>query len=470
MSSWKGSYLESINYYKIKNFNLKLGLARIFSDFIAVNLAWILWYYLRLNVDLISFLSIESNTILPSIGYLIPFFIFSSIAYILIAMFKGLYRFEIIYSYLWEFIRICLLVALWWLLIVAFYAIWKHQLFFSRILLFSVLVFAIIFLSFFRYLLRLFEKILLKKWIWAQSIFIIWEWDILERIKKSVENLPQYRLKWFEIVFSENADYGNVDIIWYLWQNETEKNKIVNFCQINQIWFSFVAWAKGILISRLRTSMIWRFPLLTVESTPIYGWWKFFKRSADIVVSIFLLLFLFPFFIIISLLIKIDSPWPIFYSSKRVWKNWVLFNMFKLRSMVVDADSLKKDLGEKNQRKWPLFKIKNDPRITKFWKFLRRFSIDEFPQIWNVLKWEMSFVWPRAHLPQEVKNYTPLQRRVLTIEPWITWLAQINWRSDLDFEEEIRLDLQYIVHWSILLDIQVMIQTPVVLLKGEGAD
>jgi len=433
-------------------------------------LAWVLWYYLRLNLDLISFIKIETDIILPKIGFLIPFFIFSSIAYILIAMFKWLYKFEIIYSYIGEFIRICLLVALWWLLIVAFYAIWKHQLFFSRILLFSVLFLAIVFLSFFRYLLRLFEKKLLKKWIWAQAIFIIWEWDIFERIKKSLEDLAQYKLKWHANIFSEHLDYSEIDRIWYLWQNESEKNKIVNHCQINQIWFSFVAGTKWILISRLRTSTIDKFPLLTIESTPIYGWWKFFKRSADVTVSSLLLLFLIPFFIIISILIKIDSKWSIFYSSKRVWKNWVLFDMFKFRSMVANADSLKKELWEKNQRKWPLFKIKNDPRITKFWKLLRRFSVDELPQIWNVLKWQMSFVGPRAHLPQEVKNYSPLQRRVLTIEPWITWLAQINWRSNLDFEEEIRLDLQYIVHWSMLLDLQIMIQTPFVLLKWDGAD
>ena len=138
--------------------------------------------------------------------------------------------------------------------------------------------------------------------------------------------------------------------------------------------------------------------------------------------------------------------------------------------MIIDAEKIKEKLLEKNERKWPLFKIKWDPRITHFWHILRRFSIDELPQIWNVFKWNMSFVWPRAHLPDEVKKYSELQKRVLITKPWITWLAQINWRSDLEFEDEVKFDLQYIQHWTPFLDFQIIIQTPIILLKWNWAD
>ena len=454
----------------MRDFELKLRLIRIFSDFVAVNIAWIVAYFIRLYLNNFTFFSVESVVVLPQLAYLMPFFIFSSLVYVLLAMFNGLYSFDVIYWFIWKFFRIIFLVFLWWLLIIAFYALWEHQLFFSRVLLFIVLFLTIVFLSSFRLFIRHVEKLLLKHWIWARKIFIIWEGSIVDKIKRRLKFLPQFELEKVSNVFSEKHSFKDIDSIWYFWNSEEEKNRIVNYCQIKQIWFSFSANTWGILVSRLKTSMVWGYPLLTVITTPIYWWWKFIKRNVDIFFSLMLIILLSPIFIVIWILVKIDSKGPIFYGSKRIWMNWKLFKMWKFRSMVTNADDLKQDLSDKNHRTGPLFKIKNDPRVTKFWKFIRRFSIDELPQIWNVLKWQMSFVGPRAHLPEEVSNYTPLQLRVLTIKPWITGLAQINWRSDLEFEEEIRLDLQYIVQWSFLLDTQIMIQTPLILLKWEGAD
>ena len=127
-------------------------------------------------------------------------------------------------------------------------------------------------------------------------------------------------------------------------------------------------------------------------------------------------------------------------------------------------------LAEQNARKGPLVKIKNDPRITRFGQLLRKTSIDELPQLWNVFKGEMSLVGPRPHLPEEVANYENHQRFLLTIKPGITGLSQISGRSNLDFEEEVRLDSYYIKHWSPFLDLKIMLKTLFVVLGGHAAD
>jgi lipopolysaccharide/colanic/teichoic acid biosynthesis glycosyltransferase len=144
--------------------------------------------------------------------------------------------------------------------------------------------------------------------------------------------------------------------------------------------------------------------------------------------------------------------------------------VFKFRSMVQNADALKETLLKKNERRdGPLFKIKNDPRITKLGKFLRRFDIDELPQLFNVVLGHMSLVGPRPHLPAEVARYKSYERRVFAVKPGITGLAQISGRSDLPFEEEVRLDLQYIEEWSLRRDIKILLYTVAVVL-GKGGE
>ena len=453
----------------MKDLNLKFGIARIFTDFFSLIWAWILWYFVRLQWDFIPFLNAKVSPYFPEIKQILPFIIWSSFIYIIIAVFNGLYKINSEESRIKEIWKTIYNIIIWGLLIIAFYALWKHELFFSRIYLFQVLVISVFFITLNRILLRIFERILLKKWIWVIKILVIWKWHLLEKIKSRLDLSPQFKIIQEIQQFNENIKIKNIDEIWLLEQIKEKKN-LIDFCQINQIWFRFRPDTQWVLLSHLENSMIWWVPLLSIIPTPIYWWGRIKKRIFDIFSSFFILLFIFPILLIIWILVKIDSKWPIFYWSKRVWKNWENFKMWKFRSMIINAEELKEKLMNKNQRKWPLFKIKWDPRITKFWVFIRRFSIDELPQLWNVFIWEMSLVWPRAHLPDEVKNYNELQKRVLTIKPWITWLPQINWRSDLDFEEEIKLDLQYIEHWSLLLDIQILIQTPLVLLKWNGAD
>ena len=191
------------------------------------------------------------------------------------------------------------------------------------------------------------------------------------------------------------------------------------------------------------------------------------KRTFDIICSGIWIILLFPIFIIIWIIIKLESKWPVFFKQKRVWQHGELFTFIKFRSMVKDADSMKAELLEKNERKWPLFKITNDPRVTKFGKFLRKTSIDELPQLFCVFVGTMSLIWPRPHLPEEVENYENRQKRLLSIKPWITGYAQVFGRHNLDFTEEAKLDLYYIQNRSIFMDLYVLLGTFKVVFKGK---
>jgi lipopolysaccharide/colanic/teichoic acid biosynthesis glycosyltransferase len=175
-------------------------------------------------------------------------------------------------------------------------------------------------------------------------------------------------------------------------------------------------------------------------------------------------------FVVIAICIKMDTPGPVFFIQKRVGYRGQEFWLFKFRSMYKDADKMKQQLLAHSERKGPLFKMKNDPRITRVGKFLRRTSLDELPQLFNVLIGNMSLVGPRPHLPSEVAEYQKHHRLLFTIKPGITGMAQVNGRSGLDFEDEVRFDLSYIQNWSLFLDIYIILKTIVVVLRREHAD
>ncbi len=194
------------------------------------------------------------------------------------------------------------------------------------------------------------------------------------------------------------------------------------------------------------------------------------KRIFDIIISFIALIILAIPMLIVAIIIKIDSKWPAIYKSKRVWKGWKLFTFYKFRTMKTEmcvwygwkkADELYAKLiaSDSNNRKWVLPKIKNDPRVTRVWKFLRKTSIDELPQLFQVLRWSMSLVWPRPHLPNEVAQYEEWEKRVLSIKPGITGYAQVFGRDNLPFSEEAKLDLYYIQNRSLAMDLYVMFAT-----------
>ena len=196
----------------------------------------------------------------------------------------------------------------------------------------------------------------------------------------------------------------------------------------------------------------------------------FLKRSFDIIVSALLLLLLSPFLLIISLLIYQDSPGSVFFSQQRVGKNGKGFKMWKFRSMYSNAEQLKAALMKQNEMAGGvLFKMKGDPRITKIGRFIRKYSIDEIPQLWNVLIGDMSLVGPRPPLPDEVEQYTAYEFSRLAVTPGITCIWQISGRSEIPFQQQVELDLRYIEMQSIWTDIWIILRTIPAVFSGRGA-
>ena len=194
------------------------------------------------------------------------------------------------------------------------------------------------------------------------------------------------------------------------------------------------------------------------------------KRMIDIVGAAVLLVVLAPVFALIALLIRLDSPGPIFFKQTRIGKWGSLFSMHKFRSMYIDAEARKEKLMKLNQMEGGvLFKIKDDPRITRVGQYIRRASIDELPQLWNVLRGEMSLVGPRPPVPREVDQYTLSDRRRLEVKPGITCIWQVSGRSDIPFAQQVELDSAYIESQSLWLDIKLLLQTIPAVLLGRGA-
>jgi exopolysaccharide biosynthesis polyprenyl glycosylphosphotransferase len=209
-------------------------------------------------------------------------------------------------------------------------------------------------------------------------------------------------------------------------------------------------------------------PLLTFSATP-EDESLLLKRAFDFIMALIALVVLSPLLVILAVLVKLSSPGPIFFSQTRCGLGGRKFTLYKFRSMRANADLLREELEALNEVDGPVFKIKNDPRCTPVGRFMRKFSLDELPQLVNIIKGDMSFVGPRPPLPEEVEKYERWQRRRLRMHPGLTCLWALEGRSKLSFRRWMELDLEYIDHWSMLLDWKIILKTVPIVLLGRGA-
>ena len=193
------------------------------------------------------------------------------------------------------------------------------------------------------------------------------------------------------------------------------------------------------------------------------------KRLLDVTASILLLIVLSPLFVLISLIIKLTSKGPILYTWNVVGLNGINFSSYKFRTMVIDADQIKDKLSKSNEMTGPVFKMSEDPRITNVGKILRKYSLDELPQLWSVLIGKMSLVGPRPPLQTEYGGFSDWQKKKLAVKPGLTCLWQVNGRNDIhSFDDWVKLDLEYIENQSLWLDLKILLQTIPAVLKGTG--
>jgi exopolysaccharide biosynthesis polyprenyl glycosylphosphotransferase len=210
-------------------------------------------------------------------------------------------------------------------------------------------------------------------------------------------------------------------------------------------------------------------PLVSCHFVHRKGFCILIKSLIDRMSALVGIIMVSPIFLLISVLIKVTSEGSVFFKQKRVGLNGERFYMYKFRTMVKNADKMKKLLQDKNEMDGPVFKIKDDPRMTSVGRILRKFSLDELPQLFNVLLGDMSLVGPRPPLPEEVSQYELWQRRRLSVKPGITCLWQVNGRNNIDFQDWMKLDLEYIDNWSLWLDIKILAKTLPAVILAKGA-
>jgi exopolysaccharide biosynthesis polyprenyl glycosylphosphotransferase len=224
-----------------------------------------------------------------------------------------------------------------------------------------------------------------------------------------------------------------------------------------------------VLTRRVLVREISGVPLISVKGVSMSAANAAAKRVFDVVIASLVILIGLPVWLALAAIIKATSPGPVFYKQKRIGKNGTPFMMLKFRSMVADADKQLEGLRKSNQASGPLFKMRDDPRVTRIGRWMRRLSIDEFPQLLNVVRGEMSLVGPRPPLPRETQYYTENDWRRLEVLPGMTGLWQVSGRSNLTFAEMVRLDVFYIENWSLSLDLVLMLRTLPAVLAARGA-
>ena len=464
----------------MKRIELLFGFLRVPADALAASCAMLLSFLLReRSIDLIPGVQLlEPPLSLPSLhSYIWTMVVPGTILFLGVAALLGLYAFRVTSGAWREVGVVCEASLLWLVLIIGWYFLVRKELFFSRIVLLQSIFFLTVFACFGRCVLTLMHRAMLRRGIGIRRVVSFGSLAPTDYLVHTLHTDVRYRYMGHVRTVAElHLRYGeeDVDLVLHTDPNptNTETHTLIDECRSRHIDYAYLPHVFADAPHQLLVEHVGLMPIVRFRPTPLDGWGRIGKRMFDFLFGIALLLLLLPVFLVCILLVLLFSGWPIFYISWRVGEGAKkAIPVLKFRSMVTDADTQKKAIASMNERSdGPLFKVHNDPRVTSVGRFLRRWSLDELPQLCNVFLGQLSLVGPRPHLPEEVHRYTTYQRRVFAVKPGITGFAQISGRSDLSFEEEVRLDLQYIEEWSLLSDLWILWRTIFVVLGRKGAD
>jgi exopolysaccharide biosynthesis polyprenyl glycosylphosphotransferase len=274
-----------------------------------------------------------------------------------------------------------------------------------------------------------------------------------------VENCPA-------VLAREQVD--NV-IICLPWQSHRTVQRLLQLCEQHNARAQVVPDFFQMTRDQMQVEELNGIPLISKRAVVITGWNYVIKRTTDILLAGVAGLILAPVMGLIALAIKLDTPGPVVYSQERVGRNGKIFRCHKFRSMVQGADQMVGDLAAANEATGPLFKLRDDPRRTRVGRFIRRWSLDELPQLWNVVVGEMSLVGPRPNLPHEVAQYQEWHKKRLLVSPGITGLWQVSGRSDLTFDEMVLLDVFYVENWNLAFDLSILLRSLPAVIRARGA-
>jgi exopolysaccharide biosynthesis polyprenyl glycosylphosphotransferase len=467
-----------------------LSVAVAMTDVILINLAFAIAYWLRYQLQW--FASVDQ-------AFYVPYRTFVPISLSLTVLLLGIYKMGGIYNQprgaSWFDMVYALLTgtATGIILMVFFIAFFLRPHFYSRLIFFYAGVLITLFLAADRLALRMVRHRMRQRGLGVDRLLIIGAGEMGRTVMRHVVAQPS--LGYHVVGFvDDDPDKGNTDIgrfkalgntmniprlvkelaideviITLPWMYHRKIVSIIAQCEREQVRVRIVPDMFQMTLSHLDVEDLGGIPMIGVRDISIGGSQLVLKRTVDVIVSLGGLILLFPLFLLLAIIIKMDSQGPVLFAQIRVGKDERLFSCFKFRSMYAGADEEKEKLLDRNEADGPIFKMREDPRITTVGRLLRRLSLDELPQLLNVLMGHMSLVGPRPAPPSEVQRYQPWHKRRLEVAPGLTGLWQVSGRSELTFDEMVLLDLYYIENWSPLLDLQIMARTVPKVLTGEGA-
>ncbi len=467
-----------------------ISIAVIITDVLLINLAFAIAYWLRYELQW--FAAVDQANF-------VRFSAFIPISLALTVLLLGIYKLNGVYeqprgaSWFDEVYSLMTGTATGIILMVFVIVFLFRPLFYSRLVFFYGGVLITIFLSASRLAKRMLRDRLRRRGLGVDRLLIVGVGEVGRTVMRHVVARPVlgYHVVGFVDDDPEKAgtDIGRfralgntaniprlikemaVDevIITLPWMYHRKIVSIIAQCEREQVRVRIVPDMFQMTLSHLDVEDLGGIPMIGVRDISIGRTQMLVKRAMDVTVALIGLILLLPFFALLALLIKLDSDGPVFFTQIRVGKGEHLFTCYKFRSMRRGAEGEQEKLRELNEADGPIFKIRDDPRITRVGRVLRRLSLDELPQLFNVLMGHMSLVGPRPAPPFEVQRYQSWHKRRLEVAPGMTGLWQVSGRSELSFDEMVLLDLYYIEHWSPFLDVQILLRTLPNMVTGEGA-
>ena len=461
----------------------------VVSDVILINAAFAIAYWIRYDLQWLR--AVDPAYLVPYVVFL-PLILTLSVLLILIYRREGLYRmrpgaswFDEVYAIInGTTTGIVIMVVLVFISSPAFY---------SRLIFFYAGALIVGLLSLSRLLKGVVERRLRRRGIGVARAIIVGAGEVGRTVMRAMVAHPELGYQIVGFVDDDPArgttnigrfkGLGNLDNLPHLIQDEAIDEVIITLpwqyhrkilaimaqCEREAIRARIVPDLFQMTLSRMAITEIAGIPLVGVKPISISGVNRLFKRGIDFAFSLCVLIVSAPLMALVALAIKLDSPGPVLFGQERVGQGGECFTCYKFRSMTVNAEEQKLLLRDLNEADGPLFKIKDDPRRTRIGRWLRRLSLDEIPQFYNVLRGGMSLIGPRPALPAEVAQYQPWHMRRLDVAPGITGLWQVSGRSDLPFDEMALLDIYYAEQWSPALDVKILLRTIPTVIFGDGA-
>jgi exopolysaccharide biosynthesis polyprenyl glycosylphosphotransferase len=461
----------------------------VLADVILINVAFVLSYYMRYELQWIR--AVAEAYYVP-FGAYVPVSILLTVILLIVLKAEGLYDRRRGSSWLDDIYIISTSTLVGIAIMIFIFFLYRAH-FYSRLIFLYAVLLIVSLLSLSRLVERQIAARLRRRGIGVDRVLIVGAGTVGRAIMRSI--LAQPELGYSPVGFVDDDPkkqnsaigpfeaMGSTDDLAAVLRNEAIDQVIITLPWISHrkvlgiitdserqgVRARFVPDLLQMSLSQVDTDVMDGIPLIGVKEPTLRGWKIAVKRFIDIAVSSVALLLLSPMLLLTAILIKLDSPGPVFFKQTRLGRGERPFTCYKFRSMWEDAEDVKPELSELNEAEGPIFKIKDDPRVTRVGKVLRRFSLDELPQLFNVFRGDMSMVGPRPPVPSEVEDYQDWHHERLNIPSGITGLWQVRGRSDLTFDEMVMLDLYYAENWSLWQDFKILLRTIPTVLFGRGA-